>query len=155
MKKERGKICGFAEMFDTTDKYGVITGCVGSIVRHFEGRATTRENRGATSTSLPMQTDKSVGRPSGETVRQILLFGRQDIDDVMTGPAEGLEVVRIIVQTPEDERRLKRNRGKRIDGQPDRVAIRVDGRDNGDAGSEASEGIAQGAAVVLRLGHQV
>ena len=72
---------------------------------------------------------------------------------MVAGAAEGLEVVRGVVQAPEDERRAQRNGGKRIDGQADRVAIGIDGRDDGDAGRKAPEGIAQVAGVVRVEAH--
>eukprot|EP00825_Cyclidium_porcatum_P008011 TRINITY_DN1400_c0_g1_i16.p4 TRINITY_DN1400_c0_g1~~TRINITY_DN1400_c0_g1_i16.p4 ORF type:complete len:144 (+),score=16.48 TRINITY_DN1400_c0_g1_i16:122-553(+) len=128
---------------------------MGCFVGDFEGRAAARENRGTAGAMLPGQADKAVGWPSGEAIGNILLLGRQDIDGVVAGLAKRFEVMRIVVQTPKDQGRVERNRREGIDGQADRMTIRVDSRDDGNAGGEASEGIAQGAAVVLRLGHRV
>ena len=81
------------------------------------------------------------------------MFGGQHIDGVMAGTAEGLEVVRGIVEAPEHQRRLQRHGREGVDGQANRLAFGVERRDDGHAGREAPVGIAQGAAVVDGLGH--
>ena len=154
MEQQRREVRRFAEAFDAADENGVIASRVFGDLGHFEARAAARKDRGAADAGVPRQAGKAVGRPGGEAIRQILLIGGQHIDGVVAGLAEGGQVVRLVVEAPEDERRLERDGGEGIDGQADGVAVRVDGRDDGDAGGIAAEGVAQGAAVVLRLGHR-
>ncbi len=153
VKKKGGEFGGFAEILDPADENGVVAAGVGGFVGDFEGRAASGENRGAAAAGLPGQADETVGRPGGETVGEVLLVDRQDVDGVMAGLAKGGEIVRAVVQAPEHQRRLQRHRREGIDGQADRMTVRVDGRDDGDAGREAAQGIAQGAGVGLRCGH--
>jgi len=74
---------------------------------------------------------------------------------VVTSLAEGFEIMRAIVEAPQHQRRLQRDSGEGIDRQPNRMAVRVDCRDDGDAGGKAAKGIAQGAGIGLRLGHGI
>ena len=73
---------------------------------------------------------------------------------MVAGAAEGFEVVRSIVETPEHQCRLKRNGGKGIDGEAYGVAVGINRGNDGDTGGKAPKGTAQGAAVGLLLGHR-
>ena len=138
MEEQRGEIRGLGEIFDAADVDGVVAADLLRCVGDFEGGAATRKDRSTASTGLPLQAGKAVDRPGRETVRQVLLVGRQDIDGVMAGPVEGGQVVRAVVQAPEDEGRVERNGREGIDGQPDGMAIGVDGGDDGDTRGETA-----------------
>ena len=141
VKKKRCQGRGFSETLDPADENGVVAASVGGFVGDFEGRAATGEYRRTANTRPPGQADKTVDWPSGEAVGDVLLINRQNIDGVMAGPAESFKIVRGVVETPQDQRRFERNGGEGIDGQPDRVPIRVYSRNNGDAGGKAPEGV--------------
>jgi endonuclease III len=143
MEEQRGDSGGFAEAFDTADEDGVVATGVGSFVGHFEGGAAAGEDRGAAGAGLPGEAGKAVGRPGGEAVGEVFLLGRQDVDGVVAGFLEGRQVVRTVVQAPEDQRRVERDGREGIDGQADGVPVRIDGRDDGDTGGEAAKGVAQ------------
>lgn len=153
MEEQRGDSGGFAEAFDTADEDGVVATGVGSLVGHFEGGAAAGEDRGAAGAGLPREAGKAVGRPGGEAIGEVFLLGRQDVDGVVAGFLEGRQVVRAVVQAPEDQRRVERDSREGIDGQADGVPVRIDGRDDGDTGGEAAKGVAQGTAVGLGLSH--
>lgn len=133
----------------------MVTAEVNGFVHHLEGRTAIGENRGVTGAGLPREANKTIRWPGGKAVGQILLIDRENVDRVMAGLAEGLEIVRTVVQAPQHQRRLQGNGGEGIDRQPDRMTVRVDRRDDGDAGGKAAKGIAQGAGIGLRLGHGV
>ncbi len=154
MKEQRGEVDAFAETLDAADENGVVAGDMHGFVGHFECRATAREDRGAAQAGLPGEADEAVGRPGSEAVGDVLLIAGQDVDAVVAGLAEGFEVVRAVVEAPENKRRVERDGREGIDGQADRMTVRVDGSDHADAGGESSQGIAQGAAIVLRQGHR-
>lgn len=142
MKKQRREIGCFGEAFDAADEDGVVAAGMGGFIDDFETGAATGEQRSTAEPGVPGQTGKAVGRPGGEAVGEVFLIGRQDADGVVAGFPEGGQAVRIVVEAPEDQRRFERDRREGIDGQADGVAVRVDGRDDGNAGGETTEGIA-------------
>ena len=154
MKQQGSKIGSVGEFLDPADENRVVAAGIRCFVGHFEAGATTRKNWRAAGTGLPGQPHKAIDRPGREAVGEIDLPGCQNIDGMVTGAAEGLEVVRGVVEAPEDQRRLQGHCREGIDGQADRLPVRVDSRDDGHPGSEAPECIAQGAAVVLNLAHE-
>ena len=154
VKEQRSEVDPLAEAFDPADENGVIAAGMGGFVGDFKGGTASGKNRCAADTGLPGQAGKAVGRPGGEAVGEFLLVGGQDVDGVVTGLAEGGKVVRVVVEAPEHQGRIERDGRKGIDGEPDRLAVGVDGRDDGDAGGEASERVAQRAGVCLGLGHR-
>ncbi len=109
MKEQRGKIGGFGKAFDAADEDGVIPAGMGGFVGHFEAGAATGENRGTATAGLPGQTREAVGRPGGEAIGKVFLLGRQNVDGVMAGLLESRQIVRVVVQTPEDQRRIERD----------------------------------------------
>lgn len=149
MEKQGCQLGGFGKGFDLADEYRVIAGKMLDGVGHFEGGATGGQYRSAAGAGLPSQTGKTVGRPGGEAVGDVLLTCGQNVDRVMAGLAKGFQIVRSVVQTPEHERRLQRDCGKRIDCQTNGMAVRVDGRNDGNAGGKAAKGVAQGAGIWL------
>ena len=123
-------------------------------VGDLKSRATILEQRRAPRTRLPLQTSETINRPGGKAIGEFFLIDRQNIDRMMRCFAEATEVVRVIVEAPENERRLQGNRREGIDGEAYRLAIRIDGGNDGDAGGEAPKGVAQGTGVGLLLGHR-
>jgi len=123
-------------------------------VGHFEGGAAAGKDRGAAGTGLPGETGKAVDGPGGEAVGDFLLVGGQDVDGVVAGTVEGGQVVRAVVEAPEDQGRVERDGREGIDGESDGLAIRVDGSDDGDTGGEAAKRVAQGAGIGFCLSHR-
>jgi len=153
IEKQGREIGRFAEFFDPPDENRVVATDMAGFVGHLEGGAATGEQRRAPEAGLPRKAGEAIDRPGREAVGEIGLPGGQDIDGVVAGAAEGVEVVRSVVEAPEHQRRLQRDGREGIDGQADRLSLRIERRDDGDAGREAPVGIAQGAAVVGGLGH--
>ena len=151
--EQGGAVGGFGEAFDAANENGMVAGQVGGFVRHFEASAGTGQQRCAAQAGLPGQAGEAVGRPGGEAVGKFLLVGGEDGDGVVAGAAEGFEIVRVVIQAPEHERRRQRNSRERIDGQADGVPIGINGGDDGNAGRETSQCVAQGSAVVRILAH--
>ena len=143
----------FSKTLDATNKNSVVASAMCGLVDDFKSRAAISENGCAAQSRLPRETDKTIDRPGGEAVGNILLIDGQNIDRVMAGPTKSLKIVRGVIQAPEHKSRRQGNGREGINGQPDRVPIRIDGRDDGDAGGKASERITQVAAISFRLGH--
>ena len=116
VEEKRREVRGFAEFFDTANEDGVVTGQVRGFVGDFEAGAAGGKERHAAGTGLPRQAGEAVDGPGGEAVGQILLVSGEDVDRVVAGFAEGFEIVRAVVQTPEDQGRLQGNGGEGIDG---------------------------------------
>ena len=116
----------------------MVTGQVRGFVGDFEAGAAGGKERRAAGTGLPGQAGEAVDGPGGKAVGEILLVSGEDVDRVVAGFAEGFEIVRAVVQTPEDQGRLQRNGGEGIDGESDGMPVRVDGRHDGNPGGEAS-----------------
>ena len=154
MEEQGRKVDAFTKTLHTADEDRVVSGQMGGFVLDFKSCTATRQDRGAAQPLMPGQTGKAVGRPGGKTVREVLLLDREDVDRVMAGFTESFQIVRAVVQTPENKRRVKRHSREGVDRQPDRMAVGIDRRNNGDAGGKTAKGIAQGAGIGLYLGHR-
>ncbi len=154
MKQQRCEIRRFAEFFNAADKNGVVTCRVDGFVGNLESRTAILKQRRATRPRLPWQTGETINWPGGKAVGELFLINRQNIDRMMRCFVKATEVVRVIVETPEDECRLKGNRREGIDGEAYRLTVRVDGGNDGDASGEAPKGVAQGTGVGLLLVHR-
>lgn len=155
IEKQWCKICRFVEFFNSADENRMVAAHMTGFVGQLETGAATGQQRRAAGPPVPRQTGEAVDRPGGKTVGKVVLAGSQDIDGMVAGAAEGLKVVRSVVEAPEHQRWLQRNGREGIGRQADRLSFRVERRDDGNAGRKASIGVAQGAAVVLNLGHRV
>lgn len=154
VKKKGCKGWGFSETLDMTNKNSMVASGIRCGVGNFKSRAAITKNRCAPLPWLPRQTDKTIDRPSGEAIGNILLIDGQNINRVMAGPTKSFKVVRGIIQAPQHKRRRQGNSRERIDSQPDRMPIRINSRDDGDAGGKASKGVTQVAAISLGLSHR-
>ena len=154
MKKQRRSLRCFGKVLDPANEDGVIATDQAGFVGNLEAGAASGKYRSTAGAGLPVETGKAIDRPGRETIRKILLICRQDVDDVMAGAAEGCQVVRAVIQTPENQRRIKRNRREGIDGQANGMTVRVDGRDDGDTGGEAAKRVSQGAGIGFCLRHR-
>jgi len=154
VKEQGGKFRRRAEFFDPADENGVIAAHQLRLVDHFETGAAPGKDRRPAGTGLPLEPDKTIYRPGGEAIGNVLLVLGQNVDGVVTGVAESFQVVRTVIEAPQHQGGLQRNGREGIDGQPDGVAIRVDGGNHGDTGGEAPEGVAQGAGIGFCLRHR-
>ena len=107
MKNQRGQLSVFAETFNPANKNSVVTTGVHRLIGYLKSRTTIGEKRCAAETGLPSQANKAVSWPGGKAVRNILLLKRENIDRMVTGPTEGFEIVRSIVEAPQDQGGLK------------------------------------------------
>ena len=88
-------------------------------------------------------------RRIGEAPRQCFMSAGQDVDREMRAVAEHRQVGRAVHQAPQHQRRIQRQRGEGIDGQPHVAAVGGARRDDGHAGRVAAQQVAQ------RAGRQV
>jgi hypothetical protein len=83
---------------------------------------------------------------AGETVRDDLLIGGQDIDGVMAGVTKGCESRGVACEAPQDQGRVEGNGVEGTDGEADRLAVGSQCGQHGDAGGKAAECVAKVAA---------
>lgn len=145
---------GMGKLFDPADEESVVPAEMGGFVGNHEMRTAIGEDGGASSCCSPFQAGKAIDGPGGEAGGQILLFLREDVDRVVAGGLKGGQIVRTVVQAPEDERRRQGNGGKGIYRQADRLAVWVDGGDHRNTGRELSQRLTQGAAVNFGRGRR-
>ena len=112
MEQERRHSGRLAESFDTANEDGVVAASMGDFVGYFETGAAAWQQRRPASAGMPVQSGEAVDRPRSEAVGEIELAGRQNIDGMVAGAAEGGEVVRGIVKAPEHQGRIQRHRRK-------------------------------------------
>ena len=84
-------------------------------------------------------------RRIGEAPRQCFMSAGQDVDREMRAVAEHRQVGRAVHQAPQHQRRIQRQRGEGIDGQPHVAAVGGARRDDGHAGRVAAQQVAQRA----------
>ena len=82
-------------------------------------------------------------RRIGEAPRQCFMSAGQDVDREMRAVAEHRQVGRAVHQAPQHQRRIQRQRGEGIDGQPHVAAVGGARRDDGHAGRIAAQQVAQ------------
>ena len=153
MKNQRGTGGLLLKAFLRPDKNGVISGHLLLLIEQFKTRTTARQKRYATQTRLPGQARESIDRPSGKARRQILLRCAEDMDGMVSSLLKRPQIVGLIIQTPERQRRGQGNCRKRINSQPHRMSIRIHCRDHRHACGKATQRTAQRPAIVGRSLH--
>ena len=147
-------VAGMGKLFDPADEEGVVAAEVGGFVGNHEMRTAIGEDGGASRCGRPFQAGKAVDGPGGEAGGQVFLLTCEDVDRVVAGGLKGGQIVRTVVQAPEDERRGQRDGGEGIHRQANRLAVRVDGGDHRNPGRELSQRLTQGAAVNFGRGRR-
>lgn len=99
----------FVVTLDPPDEDGVVTARKSSFIDHFKTGTAVWKNRSPPGAGLPGDTSEAVDWPGGEAIGEIFLIKCQDVDGVVAGATEGLEIMRGIIETPEYQRRVKRD----------------------------------------------
>ncbi len=144
MVDQGGSFFGLAKALNPTDKDVVITRRMLHFVCHLEPGATPVQNRRPACSGMPGQSGKAIHRPGGKTHGQVSLIRPQNIDHIVTGLTKGCHIVGIVIQAPQNKRRIKRDCGKGIDGQSDRLPISIHRCHHGDARGVTSQRMAEG-----------
>ena len=116
-------------------------GCTASIVPSTQASAPSISGAPDGDGRHPRPVNRDAGR-AGERARQRLLVRRQDVH---AEPAAGLDPRprgRPVAHAERHQRRIERHRGERVHRHPHRPLV-VDGGDDGDAGGEVAEDLAE------------
>lgn len=145
---ENQRIGGLAtgKALDATQKNKVVAARIMRLVTAFEPRCAAFEKGYS---GQPWREDECVETTlvtAGETVRDGLLIGGQDIDGVMTGVAKGCESRGVACEAPQDQGRVEGNGVEGTDGEADRRAVGGQCGQHGDAGGKAAECVAKVSA---------
>lgn len=119
-----------------TDKDGVVAGLVLERALTLEPSRAILQNRHATFATVPSDPCKAVGNTRRELLRETDLVRSEHTDRIVSRLPKYRRTAGIPIQTPKHQRRIQRDRIKRIGGQPDRGPIL---RNSGDYGNACRE----------------
>ena len=146
MENQRLVSLAAGETLDATKEYQVVTARIMCLVAALEPRRAALDEWYAGQSCGDVDRAKTILITAGETVRDGLLIGGQDIDGVMAGVAEGFESGRVACEAPQDQWRVQGNCIEGADGYADRLTVCRQGRQHGDAGGKAAQRVTKVAA---------
>ncbi len=126
-----------------TEQQDVIAAVIPRIGLAFEGDEMCVDQRRVAVAGTVFHRAKTVGRRVGESARDMALLLAQQVDREMIDHVEQVEVTAGARNRHQDQRRVERDRGKGIDSDAGRLALRIDAGDDGDAGGEKAERVAE------------
>src|SRR5581483_6629837 len=135
------------EVADRTDHGVVVAGFVDHLDVAVDPGEYTVENRRAGAGRVPGQLRELVATANRKRAAHDLLVGAEDVDAEVPGVAEPWPAARPFVGHERDERRVERHRTERADRHARRTAIGIDTGDDGDAGREMAEDLAEARGV--------
>ena len=114
---------------------------------HSEPGTATVQQRHATEASTDLEITELVRCAHGKALREIFLVGSEDVDRVVAGRTEGLQARRTEIEAPQHQRWRERHRMEGNSRSARRSCHPGAGRHHRNAGREAAQRIAEGAAV--------
>src|SRR6185436_12106894 len=146
MKKQR--TAGQAlELQHLPDEDDVIAALVAVARLTFKTGGALLEQRHPAKTLTTLQARKFVGTPACEKLREFTLFECQDVHGEMRTGLECRAAQRLLVQGPQHERRIERDRVEGADGCANTLAAVPTRGDDGHSGGELPECIAKGSRI--------
>src|SRR5438270_5968501 len=135
---------------DFGDQDGVVAGIYQAVRTAFERGQRAGDQRHALVPGVPFDRVEPVVPAPRKMYRKILLALMKNIDTQALRPAKALENVGTVIDADQNQRRIERNRCKRVRGHAVRAPLGVRNRDDGDAGGKSRAGPAKGRFIETR-----
>lgn len=136
---------------DFAEEDAVVAGIEQAVEAAFERRHSTGKERHRVPAFAPGNTLEAVVGARGEAMADLLLLVGKDAETEVGSGAEGRENGRPVVDANQHQRRIKRHRCKRVDGQAVGAALGIEHRGNDDAGGKAATGATEEAGRKMGL----
>jgi hypothetical protein len=135
---------------DETDHFADQDGVIAAVIARpgaaFEDRRELGEERRARQAGLVRHLGELVGGAAGETQREILVIGAEEVDGEAVGGNERVVARRRLGGAPQHQWRIERHRGEGIRRHADPLAAAVRS-DDGDPGRKLAQRLAKGQRI--------